>query len=146
MSSSAPPPSPFGKLYHVGVAVDDLERALSFWTDVAGLELLRRETHEGYDVEVAFLSCGNTRIELIRGLRPESVISRFVEKRGPGIHHLTFWVDDLEATLARLERAGVPLIDREPRGGAGGHRVAFLHPKAAGGVLVELAEKQDQAP
>lgn len=131
----------FGDLYHVGIAVEDIDAALGFWERLAGFELRGREVHKGYDVEVAFLDTGNTHVELVRGLSDESVITRFVAKRGPGIHHLTFWVDDLAATLDRLDAAGVPLIDREPRRGAGGHRVAFLHPKAAHGVLIELAER-----
>ena len=124
------------RIDHVGIAVPDLPAARALWDALTGQQ---PETEEvaGQKVRAATYPCG---IELIEPLAPDSPVSRFLERRGSGIHHVTIEVADLAGHLARLDAAGVPLVHREPVTGAGGHKVAFLHPKAAGGVLVELKE------
>lgn len=125
------------RIDHVGVAVADLAAARAVWDALLGQEP-ECETVETQKVEAAMYPCG---IELIAPTSPESPISRFLEKRGSGIHHVTLLVNDIEAQLARLKESGVRLINESPVPGAGGAKVAFLHPSAAGGVLVELKEK-----
>lgn len=129
-----------GPIDHTGVAVERLEDALPFYENVLGLKLAAVETVADQGVRTAILGTGVGRVELLEPTGPESPIARFLAKRGPGVHHLALRVDDLEAKLAELEAAGVALIDREPRVGAGGHLIAFLHPKATGGVLLELCQ------
>ena len=133
------------KLDHLGIAVPDLESALAFWRDALGLELSDVEVVESEGVRTAFLPVGDASIELLEPLGDEGVIAKYLEKRGPGIHHICMRVDGIEETLDSLDAAGVRLVDRKPRPGAHGTKVAFLHPKAAGGVLVELAEPGDEA-
>ncbi len=129
------------KLDHVGVAVGSLREARRFYEDL-GLACGGEEAVEEQKVNVAFFPLGETRVELLESTDPAGPIGKFVEKRGPGLHHLCFEVPDLEAALAALAAKGYALIDQKPRVGAGGHRVAFVHPKATGGVLLELAEKE----
>ena len=133
------------KLDHLGIAVPDLESALAFWRDALGLELSDVEVVESEGVRTAFLPVGDASIELLEPLGDEGVIAKYLEKRGPGIHHICMRVDGIEETLDSLDAAGVRLVDRKPRPGAHGKKVAFLHPKAAGGGLVELAEPGDEA-
>jgi methylmalonyl-CoA epimerase len=128
------------KIDHVAVAVPSLERALAFWSDALGLEVSEIETVESEQVKVAFLPLGASRVELLEATEEGSSVARFVETRGGGIHHLTFAVRDLEGLLDRLQQRGVQVLGGGVRQGAGGSRVAFLHPKSAGGVLVELVE------
>lgn len=136
------------KIDHVAVAVPDLKQALSFWSDALGLEASEIETVESEQVKVAFLPVGPTRIELLEARDDQSPVARFVESRGGGIHHLTFEVSDLPQLLERLRERGVQLLGDGTCVGAGGREVAFLHPKSAGGVLVELvaATEPEAAP
>lgn len=127
-------------LDHVGIAVHSLEEAIPIWTAIVGAPATGRETVASQAVEVAFLGSGAGRVELIAPTRPDTPVSRFLEKRGAGLHHVCYRVPDLRAALAEHAVAGFDLIDREPRTGAQGHLVAFLHPRSAGGVLVELLE------
>jgi methylmalonyl-CoA/ethylmalonyl-CoA epimerase len=131
------------KIDHVAVAVPSLERALSFWSDALGLEVGGIETVESEQVKVAFLDVGGSRIELLEATAEASPVARFVNKRGGGLHHLTLAVSDLPRLLTELEERGVKILGDGIRTGAGGRRVAFLHPSAAGGVLLELIERRD---
>jgi methylmalonyl-CoA/ethylmalonyl-CoA epimerase len=125
---------------HTGIAVADLEQSLAFYRDVLGLPLVHRETLPEQGVEAALLDVGDSHVELIAPLGPETRVARFLEQRGPGLHHVAYRVDDIEATLASLSAAGVRLIDEQPRIGIRGSRVAFVHPTATGGVLTEIVE------
>jgi methylmalonyl-CoA epimerase len=120
--------------------VTSLDEARPHWEYLLGARGSRREVVESQGVEVVFVGSGTGRVELLAPLRPDSPVARFLERRGPGMHHLCYRVPELAAALAELEAGGYRLIDREPRAGAGGHRVAFLHPHGTGGVLVELVE------
>lgn len=126
------------KIDHIGVAVKSLERSLPFWAEALGLEVSGIETLASEMVKVAFLRVGDARIELLEPIDEDSTVGKYLEKRGEGIHHVTLEVPDLPAMLERLRRRGVPIVGDGARAGAGGRSVAFLHPKAAGGVLVEL--------
>lgn len=127
-------------LDHVGIAVRSLDESLPLFESITGGKGYGRETVESQGVEVVFIGRGEGRLELLAPLRPDSPVARFLEKRGPGMHHLCYRVADLAAELERYAAEGATLIDRVPRSGAHGHRVAFLHPKSTGGVLVELLE------
>jgi len=129
------------KIDHVGIAVGALDERLPFWRDALGLTLGGTETVPTEGVTVAFLPAGDARIELLEATRSDSPIAKFIAKRGEGIHHLTLQVADIQPILDRLKARGIPLLDETPRPGAGGTKVAFLHPRAAGGVLVELVER-----
>lgn len=129
-----------GAIDHTGIAVADLEQSLAFYRDVLGLPLVHRETLPEQGVEAALLDVGDSHVELIAPLGPETGVARFLEQRGPGLHHVAYRVDDIEATLASLSAAGVRLIDEQPRTGIRGSRVAFVHPAATGGVLTEIVE------
>lgn len=130
----------FGAIDHVAVAVSDLERAIALYEDTFGMPLAHRETVESQGVEAVLLDVGDGHIELLRPLGPETVVGRFLEEHGEGLHHVAYRVADIDAALASLEGAGVELIDSEARVGIRGSRVAFLHPRATGGVLTELVE------
>jgi methylmalonyl-CoA epimerase len=130
----------FAAIDHTGVAVADLDTSLGFYTDVLGLPLVHRETVAEQGVEAALLDIGDGHVELIAPLGPETGVAKFLEKRGPGLHHVAYRVDDIEAALASLSAAGVRLIDERPRIGIRGSRVAFLHPSASGGVLTEIVQ------
>ena len=130
------------KVDHIGVAVSNLEEALKIYTDVLGLTLHGTEVVEEQKVRVAFMPVGDTEIELLESTDPEGPIAKFIEKRGEGIQHIAFRVDDIEEALEQMRQKGVRLIDEKPRYGAGGARIAFLHPKSTGGVLVELCERE----
>jgi methylmalonyl-CoA/ethylmalonyl-CoA epimerase len=125
---------------HVAIAVDDIDAALAKYREVFGLAAAERELVESQKTETLRLPIGTSALELISPRGNES-LARFLEKRGPGIHHIALEVEGIEEALAFLEKLGVPLVDRSPRIGAGGHKVAFVHPKATGGVLVELVDK-----
>ncbi len=131
------------KVDHIGVAVSNLEEALKIYTDVLGLKLHGTEVVEEQKVRVAFMPVGDTEIELLESTDAEGPIAKFIEKRGEGIQHVAFRVDDIEEALEQMRQQGVRLIDEKPRYGAGGARIAFLHPKATGGVLVELCERKE---
>jgi methylmalonyl-CoA epimerase len=128
---------------HVGIAVKSIDEAKKFWVDTLGLKLSHIEEVPEQKVRVAMLKAGETTIELLEPTSPDSPIQRFIEKRGEGLHHLTLKTDKLVERLQKLKGANVPLIDEQPRIGAGGARIAFLHPKSAHGVLVELCEPHD---
>ena len=125
---------------HIGIAVAKIEDALPFWRDLLGLELTGIEVVPSEKVRVAFLRAGSARIELLEPTSPDSPIAKALEKRGPGIHHVALAVDDVAARMAALKKAGCPALDEAPRPGAEGSKVTFLHPKHAGGVLVELVQ------
>lgn len=125
---------------HVGIAVRSLDERLAFWHEALGMALGGQESVPTEGVRVAFLSAGGSRVELLEASRPDSPVAKFIDKRGEGIHHITFRVDAIQPVLDRLRSRGVPLLDDTPRPGASGTKVAFLHPHAAGGVLIELVE------
>lgn len=126
---------------HVAIVVENLEDALTFWQDALGLEIAHTEDVPEQESLIAFLPVGNSEVELVKPTTDTSGIAHYLDKRGPGIHHLCFEVDDLQATLNRLDSLGIELINREPTVGAGGRRIAFVHPRSANGVLVELYER-----
>jgi methylmalonyl-CoA/ethylmalonyl-CoA epimerase len=128
------------KLDHVAVAVADADAARRVFSDLLGLPVVHEETVEDQGVRVVALDMGESRLELTEPLGEDTPVGRFLAKRGQGLHHLALNVPDLKATLARLEESGVELIDREPRVGAEGKLIAFLHPRSTGGVLVELSQ------
>ena len=130
----------FKKINHIGIAVKNLDDALSVFQDTLGMTCVGIEEVEDQKVRVACLPVGESEIELLESTSPEGNIARFIEKRGEGIHHIAFEVDNLEAVLEDLKGKGVQLIDQKPRIGAGGIKIAFLHPKSSNGVLVELCE------
>jgi methylmalonyl-CoA epimerase len=131
-------------LDHIGIAVGDLQQALAFYRDQLGLEVEAPEEVASQRVRAHFIPVGESSLELLEPTAPDSTIQKFVDKRGPGIHHVTLRVEDIRAALAQLKERGTRLIDQEPRPGAEGALVAFIHPAAAHGVLVELKEKQRQ--
>ncbi len=128
------------RLDHVGIAVRDVTAALSFFRDALGLEVEAQEDVPSERVRAHMLGTGGAALELIEPTSPDSPISKFLERRGPGLHHITLRVDDLDAVLASLKTKGVRLIDETPRPGAEGARIAFIHPASTHGVLVELKE------
>lgn len=128
------------KISHIGIAVKDLEAALPLYTDLLGLPLEGVESVPSEGVKVAFLRIGETRIELLEPLGPDSPIASFLDKKGEGIHHIALEVDGIEQRLRLLSEKGIRLIHDRPKRGAHGARIAFLHPKATGGVLYELCE------
>jgi methylmalonyl-CoA/ethylmalonyl-CoA epimerase len=128
------------KIDHIGIATRGIDEAAKFYRDVLGLEVAEIEDVAEQKVRVAMLPIGESRIELLEATSEDSPISRFLEKRGPGIHHLAVRVDDIQIALAELKQKGARLIDEEPRRGAGGCLVAFVHPSSTGGVLLELVQ------
>ena len=130
-----------GALNHIGIAVANLEEAKKVFVDALGLPCVEEKTVPERGVRIAFLSSGNTTVELLEGIGPESTVAKFVEQRGPGIHHLCFEVEGIERVMNELAAAGIRLVDEKPRPGAEGKPVAFVHPKSTLGVLVELIEK-----
>jgi len=129
------------KISHLAVAVADMDQALAQWQQVLGVAVEHREVVASQQTETAMLPVGDVAIELITP-RGSPGLAKFLETRGPGLHHVAVEVEGIEEALAFLQSLGVPLIDREPRVGAHGHKVAFLHPRATGGVLIELVEPQ----
>lgn len=128
------------KIDHVAVITSDLDAALGFWHDVLGLDLGGVEDVSAEQSVVAFMPVGDSEIELVKPTTPDSGLARYVEKRGPGMHHICLEVDNLAEMLDRLKEHGIQLINEAPMTGLGGRKYAFVHPKAAGGVLVELYE------
>jgi len=127
---------------HIGIAVSDLEAGIALYEKL-GFTLEAIEEVPSQKVKVAFFPCGNTRLELLAPTSEDSPIAKFIEKRGEGIQHLAFAVDNLPVSLNEMENQGVQLIDKEPRPGAHGAQIAFLHPKSTGGVLIELCREKD---
>lgn len=128
------------KIEHIGIAVTSLEEAVGAYEDSLGLAVTRYEEVPEDGVRVAMIPVGESRLELLEATTPESPVARFLARRGPGIHHIAFEVDDIDETLNRLKAAGARVVDEVPRRGAGGTRVAFVHPSSLGGVLLELVE------
>ncbi|PID72450.1 MAG: methylmalonyl-CoA epimerase [Desulfobulbus propionicus] len=129
------------KIDHLGIAVPDLESGKAFWGDVLGLELEGTETVEEQKVTTAFMPVGESEVELLISTSPDGPVAKFIEKKGAGFQHVAFRVPDINEALAELKEKGIKLIDETPRIGAGGAQIAFLHPKATGGVLVELCQR-----
>jgi len=130
------------KIDHIGIAVNSIENSLKFYEEVLGLKYAGEEVVSAQQVKTAFLTTGDSEIELLEATEPESPIARFIAKKGEGIQHIALQVEDIEAALRELAAQGVRLIDKTPRLGAGGKRIAFLHPADASGVLLELSEKK----
>jgi methylmalonyl-CoA/ethylmalonyl-CoA epimerase len=128
------------KIDHLGIATREIAEALTFWRDSLGLELDEVEEVTEQKVRVAMLPLGESRVELLEPTGPDSPIAKFLEKRGPGLHHVAIRVEDILQSLDRLKRQGARLIDESPRLGAGGSLVAFVHPSSANGVLLELVQ------
>ncbi len=129
------------RIDHIGIAVRDLEAALTVYRDCLGLTMTGVEEVAEQKVKVAFLPVGDSKVELLQSTDPEGPVAKFIENKGEGVQHIAFRVKNLEEKLAELKAKGVRLIDEKPRYGAGGARIAFLHPKSTGGVLVELCER-----
>lgn len=129
------------KIDHLGIAVNSIDEGKNFWSDVLGLEFEGAETVDAQKVTTAFFPVGESEVELLESTAPDGPVAKYIEKRGQGIQHVAFRVADIDAALAELKEKGVRLIDQEPRIGAGGAKIAFLHPKATNGVLVELCER-----
>jgi methylmalonyl-CoA/ethylmalonyl-CoA epimerase len=134
----------FDKIDHIGVAVAEIEPALELWRGRLELDVAHREISEEQGVEAVLLDVGADHVELLAPLGPDTPVGKFLAKRGPGMHHVAYTVPDIEATLAALHGAGMRLIDRSPRAGLRDSRVAFVHPKAAGGVLIEVVQPSDE--
>ena len=129
------------KIDHLGIAVNSIEDGKNFWKDILGLEFEGAETVAEQKVTTAFFPVGESEVELLESTAADGPVAKYIEKRGQGIQHVAFRVENIEAALAELKEKGVRLIDETPRRGAGGARIAFLHPKATNGVLVELCER-----
>jgi methylmalonyl-CoA/ethylmalonyl-CoA epimerase len=136
------------RLDHIAIAVRSLEDALPFYTDALGLTCTGRETVAEQGVHLALLPLGESRLELLEPLSDDSPVGRFLTRRGEGVHHIAFRVDDLERALTELRARGIRLVDETPRCGAEGRKIAFLHPASAHGVLIELVEvpKKEREP
>ncbi len=131
------------KIDHLGIAVNGIDEAKSFWTGVLGLPFQGAETVETQKVTTAFFPVGESEVELLESTSPDGPVAKYIEKRGQGIQHVAFRVANIEEALAELKAKDIRLIDETPRQGAGGAKIAFLHPKATNGVLVELCERSD---
>ncbi len=130
-----------GKVEHIALAVADLQAAIDHYRSVWGLEVVHRERVEDQGVEEAMLPLGDTYLQLLAPTGPDTTVGKFIERRGEGLHHIAYEVDDLEGTLSDLRAKGVALIDEQPRLGGRGHTVAFVHPKGNLGLLVELIQR-----
>ena len=131
------------KIDHIGIAVKNLEESLQFYEQTLGLKLQGIEVVEEQKVRVAFLPIGDTEVELLESTDPEGPIARYIDKKGEGIQHIAYRVDNIEQAIADMQAKGVKMIDEKPRYGAGGAKIAFCHPKSTNGVLVELCERED---
>ena len=130
----------FGRIDHVGVAVEDLDEAIELYTKRLGMPLQHRETVEEQGVEAVLVGVGGSHVELLRPLAPDTAVGRFLQRNGPGLHHVAYGTDDIASAIDDLRKAGLQLIDEQPRTGIRNSRVAFVHPKSTGGVLTELVE------
>ena len=130
----------FGRIDHIGVAVEDLDSAVELYTRSFQMREQHRETVEEQGVEAVLLEVGDGHVELIKPLGPDTGVGKFIAKNGPGLHHVAYATDDIDSTLNAVRDAGLRLIDEQPRTGIQGSRVAFLHPRSTGGVLTELVE------
>jgi methylmalonyl-CoA/ethylmalonyl-CoA epimerase len=131
------------RIHHIAIVVEDIETTLGFWRDALGLELEHIVDVPEQKSEVAFLPVGDTEIELVRPTTDDSGVAKYLQKRGPGMHHICFEVDDIEGALRQLKARGVRLINETPMPGAGGKQIAFIHPESTSGVLVELYQAAD---
>lgn len=129
------------KIDHLGIAVNSIDDGKNFWSDVLGLKFEGAETVDTQKVTTAFFPVGESEVELLESTSPDGPVAKFIEKKGTGFQHVAFRVADINAALEELKEKGIQLIDQVPRIGAGGAKIAFLHPKATGGVLVELCER-----
>jgi methylmalonyl-CoA/ethylmalonyl-CoA epimerase len=129
-----------GRIDHIGIATDDLEGAVALYEGTLGMPVAHRETIESQGVEAVLLDVGEGHVELLSPLGPETPVGKYLDKRGPGLHHVAYAVGDIDDVLSRLKEAGVELIDSEPRQGIRDSRVAFVHPRSTGGVLTEIVE------
>ena len=129
------------KIDHIGIAVRSIEKTSELLSNILGLKVAGEENVEKQKVKVAFLPLGDSELELLESTSPEGPIARFIKKKGEGIQHIAFRVDNIEKALEKLKKEGVRLIDEKPRYGAGGAKIAFLHPKSTNGILVELCER-----
>jgi methylmalonyl-CoA epimerase len=129
---------------HIGIAVTNMQESLSFWETSLGIEPHSIEEVAEQKLRTAFLPVGGTEIELLEPTSADSSVAKFIEKHGEGLHHIAIRVDDIEVALAELKTKGIQLIDETPRNGAGGARIAFVHPKATHGVLLELCERKQK--
>ena len=130
----------FNRIDHIGVAVEDVESSLALYRDALQMEVAHREIVEEQGVEAVLLDVGENHVELLAPLSEDTPVGRFLAKNGPGLHHVAYQVSNIDATLASLKAAGLPLIDEQPRVGIRGSRVAFLHPRGTDGVLTEIVE------
>lgn len=130
----------FGEIDHIGVAVEDLDESIALYRDRLGMAEQHRETVEEQGVEAVLLEVGGSHVELLRPIRPDTAVAKFLGRKGPGMHHVAYRTDDIDEALGRLRDAGLRLIDEQPRTGIGGSRVAFVHPKSTGGVLTEIVQ------
>lgn len=133
----------FDRIDHVGIAVEELDGPIALYEATYGMPLVHRETVDSQGVEAVLLDVGESHIELLRPLGPDTPVGKFVAKKGTGLHHVAYGVSDIEAALAHLAEAGVELIDSEPRVGIRDSLVAFLHPRSTGGVLTELTQAKE---
>jgi methylmalonyl-CoA/ethylmalonyl-CoA epimerase len=129
---------------HVGIAVDDIEASLAVYRDLLGMPLVHRETVAEQGVDAALLDVGDGHIELLQPLGPDTAVGKFLAKRGPGLHHIAYRVEDINQVLSALAESGARLIDERPRTGIRGSRVAFVHPASTGGVLTEIVEPAEE--
>jgi len=129
---------------HIGIAVRNLEESIKFYEDTFGLKCYAIEEVKDQKVRTAFFKVGQTKIELLESTEPDGPIGKFIEKRGEGVHHIAFAVKNIESALIETEKKGIQLIDKQPRKGAEGLEIAFLHPKSTFGVLIELCEKKEK--
>lgn len=129
------------KVDHIGIAVKNIDESLKFYTEVLGLKCQGMEVVEEQKVKVAFLPCGDSELELLESTAPDGPVAKFIEKNGEGIQHIALQVENIESALEFLKEKGMRLIDEKPRYGAGGARIAFLHPKTTKGILLELSER-----
>jgi len=129
------------KIDHIGIAVRHLNESKKFWTDVLGLEFSGSETVEEQNVTTAFFPVGESEIELLESTASDGPVTRYLKKKGEGIHHIAFRVENIQAALQELKAKGIKLIDEKPRKGAGGNKIAFIHPESTNGILVELCER-----
>ena len=129
-----------GRIDHIGVATDDLDGAIALYQETLGMPVAHRETVESQGVEAVLLDVGEGHVELLRPLAPDTPVGKYLEKKGPGLHHVAYAVEDIDGVLGSLKEAGIEMIDSEPRVGIRDSRVAFVHPRSTGGVLTEIVE------
>jgi len=132
-----------GRIDHIGVATDDLDGAIALYEGTMGMPVAHRETVESQGVEAVLLDVGEGHVELLRPLGPDTPVGKYLERKGPGLHHVAYAVDDIEGVLGKLKESGIDLIDSEPRIGIRDSRVAFVHPRSTDGVLTEIVEPSE---